>query len=136
LPGVAATFAFLRAEKIPYGIASNAPGAFVRQTVTKLGLQVPVVLGCEDVVDPKPAPDLYLLCAKRLGISIVDHGSVLVFEDSTHGIDAGVQAGMTAIGVMTQHDAATLKGAGASFVCYDLAEPLAKGWFRNGPTAG
>ncbi|MGZ8495600.1 MAG: HAD-IA family hydrolase, partial [Candidatus Binatia bacterium] len=43
----------------------------------------------------KPAPDVYLLAAARLG---VDPAGCLVLEDSTHGVAAAVAAGMAVIG--------------------------------------
>lgn len=42
----------------------------------------------------KPAPDIFLLCAERMG---ADPGSVLAFEDSGNGIAAAKAAGMTVV---------------------------------------
>lgn len=44
---------------------------------------------------PKPAPDIFLLAAKRLGVT---PDECLVIEDSSHGISASLAAGMSSIG--------------------------------------
>ncbi|MDO8527884.1 MAG: HAD family phosphatase [Deltaproteobacteria bacterium] len=49
-----------------------------------------------DVKNPKPAPDVFLSAAKKLGL---EPRECLVLEDSTHGITAAKRAGMKAIGV-------------------------------------
>jgi pseudouridine-5'-monophosphatase len=46
--------------------------------------------------NPKPAPDIFLLCAKALGAA---PGSCIVFEDSPNGILAGTAANMTVIAI-------------------------------------
>lgn len=49
----------------------------------------------EDVAHPKPAPDLYLYAAKRMGIT---PARCLVVEDSLPGARAGLAAGMNVFG--------------------------------------
>jgi beta-phosphoglucomutase-like phosphatase (HAD superfamily) len=56
------------------------------------------VLTREDVTNPKPDPEIYLLAAEKLG---VDPGDCLVIEDSPNGARAGVAAGMNVIAVAT-----------------------------------
>lgn len=67
------------------------------------------------VESPKPAPDLFLMAAKRLGVQPQD---VLVIEDSVPGVTAGVAAGMDVYGFTgVNHDpektSGMLKNAGA-----------------------
>ena len=57
-----------------------------------------VVLTREDVQQPKPDPEIYLLAAQRLDTDPVD---CLVLEDSPNGVRAGVAAGMNVIAVAT-----------------------------------
>lgn len=68
-----------------------------------------------DVPNPKPAPDLFLMAAEKLGAA---PAKTLVIEDSVVGVTAGVAAGMKTFGFSgTHHDPAThektLKSAGA-----------------------
>ena len=57
-----------------------------------------VVLTREDVTNPKPDPEIYLLAAEKLD---VEPGDCLVIEDSPNGARAGVAAGMNVIAVAT-----------------------------------
>ena len=54
----------------------------------------------------KPAPDCYLLAAKKLG---ADPRACLVFEDSFAGIEAAKAAGMRVVALATTNDAGKLK---------------------------
>ena len=48
----------------------------------------------DEVERGKPAPDIFLLAAKRIG---VPPGECTVFEDSPHGIEGALRAGMNAV---------------------------------------
>ncbi len=54
----------------------------------------------EDVANGKPAPDCFLLGAKRLGVAIED---CLVFEDAPAGIRAGEAAGAAVLVIDATH---------------------------------
>jgi HAD superfamily hydrolase (TIGR01509 family) len=49
-----------------------------------------------ELQNSKPAPDIFLLCAARMG---VDPASTVAFEDSRNGIEAARAAGMFVIGI-------------------------------------
>jgi HAD superfamily hydrolase (TIGR01509 family) len=68
------------------------------------------VFSAVEVANGKPAPDLFLLAARRLG---EDPSSCIVIEDSVLGVEAAGAAGMAAIGF-----------AGASHANQGLAERL------------
>ncbi len=119
IPGVRECMDFLRERQIPFGIASNAPREFIDELLLYHKFQIKTVLGIEDSPRPKPKPDIFLACAKRLDIKFDQHGSILVLEDSIHGIHAAVDAGMFAVGVMTQNDSSDLQAAGAKFCVAD-----------------
>ena len=63
------------------------------------------VLTREDVEQPKPDPEIYLLAAQRLEVKPRD---CLVLEDSPNGVRAGVAAGMNVIAVATPFTVAGL----------------------------
>ena len=54
------------------------------------------VVTCEDVEFGKPAPDLYLLAAKKLG---VDPTRCVAYEDAELGMESARRAGMVVVDV-------------------------------------
>jgi beta-phosphoglucomutase-like phosphatase (HAD superfamily) len=98
-PGVLAleeVVAFARdraAAGFPVSVASGGDAATVRQTLRTIGVSelFQVVVTVEDVEHGKPAPDLFLLAAQRMGVA---PEQCLVFEDSLLGIQAAERAGM------------------------------------------
>ena len=55
---------------------------------------ISVIATKEDKVTPKPAPDIYLLAAEKLGVSI---NNVIAIEDSRPGALAAAASGATLI---------------------------------------
>lgn len=86
------------AGRSPLAVASSAGRPFVLATLEQLGIAglFDAVVTVEDVVNPKPAPDPYLLAAEKLGVA---PEACLVFEDSDQGLSAAKSAGMDAIDV-------------------------------------
>ena len=79
----------------PVSIASGGPRNIVRRMLEITGL-APLfpherVVTPEDVVNGKPAPDMFLLAAKKMG---VPPAQCLVFEDAEPGMRAAEAAGM------------------------------------------
>ena len=64
-----------------------------------------VVLTREDVRQPKPDPEIYLLAAEKLEVPPVE---CLVLEDSPNGVRAGVAAGMNVVAVATPFTIASI----------------------------
>lgn len=56
------------------------------------------VLTCEDVIQHKPHPELYLETARKLGVS---PENCVVFEDALSGVAAAKEAGMNVVGKVT-----------------------------------
>ncbi|HEY4988440.1 MAG TPA: HAD family phosphatase [Opitutaceae bacterium] len=77
----------------PVSIASGGTRDVVTSTLEKTGLAplFPTVVTADDVLHGKPAPDMFLLAAKRMGVAPKD---CLVFEDGQPGITAAKAAGM------------------------------------------
>lgn len=82
----------------PKAIATGSaiPGA--SRTLAAAGLTglFEVILTPEDVEHGKPAPDMFLLAAERLG---VDPSRCVVFEDAAPGMEAAAAAGMDCVRV-------------------------------------
>lgn len=110
IPGVEAVLAAL---DLPLATATNAQRAELDFKLQKTGLGrfFRHTVCVEDVANPKPAPDLYLLAAERLG---VDPRHCAVIEDSPAGIRAGVAAGMTVFGFARDMDPDRQREAGAT----------------------
>ena len=96
--GVHELLTLLREAQIPAAIASSAPARWVVGAVERLGIRAlfdAVVTG-DDVAHRKPAPDVYLAAAHRLG---VDPQRSIAIEDSGPGIIAARAAGMKAVAI-------------------------------------
>ncbi len=93
LIGPVVDFARRMAPHFPVSVASGGPRLIVRATLERVGLAglFPVVVTPEDVKHGKPAPDMFLLAAERMGVPAA---RCLVFEDAEPGIKAAVAAGM------------------------------------------
>lgn len=77
-------------------VASGGESKVVRRTLELIGLGATfsVVVTAEDVSHGKPAPDMFLLAAERMGVPA---GECVVFEDSVLGMEAARRAGMAAV---------------------------------------
>lgn len=86
------------AGKFPLAIATNSGRPDTDVVVPALGLDrfTDVVVTATDVEHMKPAPDIYLLAAKRLGLSAAD---CIAIEDSVPGGEAAKAAGCYLIGL-------------------------------------
>ncbi|MDB6167627.1 MAG: beta-phosphoglucomutase family hydrolase [Verrucomicrobia bacterium] len=82
----------------PLAIASGGPRVIVRRSLELTGL-LPLfraVVTADDVVHGKPAPDMFLLAAQKLGVPPEE---CLVFEDAEPGIKGALAAGMKVVRV-------------------------------------
>lgn len=79
--------------RIPLAVVSGSPRESVLTTLRNFGLEgyFRCVVGAEDYVHGKPAPDPFLLAARQLG---VEPSRCLVFEDADLGIQSAEAAGM------------------------------------------
>lgn len=82
----------------PMAVASGGIRRLVDRTVEGLGLTdyFDAVCTAEDVVHGKPAPDLFLLAARKIGVAPED---CVVFEDSDLGLQAAEAAGMQGVDI-------------------------------------
>jgi len=80
----------------PVSVASGGERLIVRRTLELIGLAetFSIVVTAEDVTHGKPAPDMFLLAAERMGVPPAE---CVVFEDSVLGLQAAKSAGMAAV---------------------------------------
>jgi len=112
IPGVKRA---LESIDLPLAVASNSLKHSVESSVRRAELVARVagnIFSADMVAQPKPAPDVYLLAAKTLGVA---PERCLVIEDSTTGARAALAAGMRVIGF-----------TGASHIPPTHAETLSK----------
>ena len=98
-PGALDLVERLRSAGVPIAVASNSRREFVERTLSSVGLldgPFQAVVSAEDVEHPKPAPDIYLEAARRLG---AEPSMCAALEDSPTGVAAAAAAGMYVIGV-------------------------------------
>lgn len=97
-PGIVALLELLAAHDVPRAVATSTRSPLAQRKLAAAGLlaHFDVVCTSSDVAAPKPAPDVYLLAAERLGVA---PAQCLVLEDSPTGVRAALAAGMTAIQV-------------------------------------
>lgn len=100
--GVMWLLAELAARRMPAGVASNSRERLVHATLTGLGIleAFGALVGGDMVPAGKPAPDVYLEAARRLGVPPEE---CVAIEDSPTGLAAVLAAGMTAVALVTPH---------------------------------
>ena len=107
---------------IPYCIASSGDHDTMRITLGTTGL-LPLFEGrlfsATEVPNGKPAPDVFLFAAERMGAA---PARTVVIEDSVNGVLAGCAAGMTVFGFAGLVPAAKLAAAGAAVVFTHMRE--------------
>ncbi|WP_436774182.1 HAD family hydrolase [Yinghuangia sp. YIM S09857] len=114
--GVADLLDALVAAGVPYCVASSGTHDRIRLTLTTTGLigRFPdaVIFSSQDVAHDKPAPDLFLVAAEKMGFAPED---CAVIEDSPLGVAAARAAGMRVYGHTALTPPERLGGADALF---------------------
>ncbi len=110
--GVAGVLEKLVADGVPYCVASSGSHARIRVGHRAAGLDRwfddARIFSSEDVGRGKPAPDLFLYAAERMG---VEPRRCVVVEDSPLGVQAANAAGMDVYGFTAMTPAEKLVGA-------------------------
>ncbi|WP_159771245.1 HAD family hydrolase [Streptomyces sp. HM190] len=113
----------LVAQGVPYCVASSGSHERIRVGHRTTGLDRwfgdGLVFSAQDVGRGKPAPDLFLHAAERMGVA---PERCAVVEDSPLGVRAGVAAGMDVYGFTAMTPAEKLPGVQGHFS--DMAELL------------
>lgn len=81
------------AGTLPVAVASGSEEHIVRGCLEANGLLdlFPIIITPRNVAKGKPAPDMFLLAAEKMGVAPAD---CLVFEDGHSGVEAAKAAGM------------------------------------------
>jgi len=106
----------LRRRGHPMAVASQSPLARVQLSLQVAGfggLFGDHIYVTSMVARPKPAPDIYLLAAERLGAA---PRNCIVIEDSPAGAKAALAAGMRVLGFAPGPTAAAMKASGAQVI--------------------
>lgn len=116
VPGVEEVLGELVADGIPYCVASSSSHERIRVSHRKTGLdqwfEEEWIFSAEDVGRGKPAPELFLLAAERMGVA---PERCVVIEDSPLGVEAARAAGMDVYGFTSMMPADRLAGATGHF---------------------
>jgi HAD superfamily hydrolase (TIGR01509 family) len=86
----------LRARGIPVAVASSSRRDRLDRTLARAGLAFEVTVAGDEVAHGKPAPDMFLAAAARLGAEPL---RCVAIEDSPPGVAAALAAGMVTIAV-------------------------------------
>ncbi|MFD8825759.1 HAD family hydrolase [Streptomyces sp. NPDC059605] len=116
VPGVDDVLGKLVADGIPYCVASSGSHERIRVGHRKTGLdqwfEEEWIFSSEDVGRGKPAPDLFLHAAERMGVR---PERCVVIEDSPLGVEAARAAGMDVYGFTSMMPADRLTGVTGCF---------------------
>lgn len=87
---------YLKDNSYKVAIASSSDLHHINNNLEKTGVKkyIDIIASGEEVSNGKPAPDVFLLAAERLGVDAKD---CIVLEDSLSGMKAGYSSGAKAI---------------------------------------
>lgn len=120
VPGVDVFIHALKDRGVQFGLASLARPEEIQTVLETVGLFdiLPAVITGEQPLRDKPAPDIFLAAALRMGIA--PEASV-VFEDAIAGIEAARAAGATTVAITTSYSPGELSHA--DFIINDFFQP-------------
>jgi beta-phosphoglucomutase len=119
LPGVPEFITQARKIGLRLAVASSADPIKIGINLREIGVPAETfdaVVSGQDVVHKKPAPDIFLAAAKRLGVAPED---CVVVEDAVNGVAAAKAAGMRCFALTTSFTPVQL--AGADWIAPNLA---------------
>jgi len=121
MPGLFELIENIKGWELKRAVASSGVRDYVNEVIRRLGLAgfFGAVVTGDDVLNPKPAPDVFLAAAAKLGVKPAD---CAVLEDAAKGIEAAKRAGMLAIGVKNSVVDSGQDMSGADIVVNSLDE--------------
>jgi HAD superfamily hydrolase (TIGR01509 family) len=131
-PGSRKLLEALERRNVAVAVVSSGRPERIRFNLQQAGLadRFNVVCSVTEVARGKPAPDLFLLGASRLGVK---PERCIVVEDSVFGIQAARAANMFALGFASSYSPTELVAAGANQVIMHYAEllPIVDRWYET-----
>ena len=96
LPGIAEVMEYLYEKGVKMAVASNGKREHIETGLQRKGFDkfISAIATKEEVKNPKPAPDIYLLAAEKLGADI---NNTIAIEDSRPGALGAAASGATLI---------------------------------------
>jgi HAD superfamily hydrolase (TIGR01509 family) len=90
------------AERFPIGLASSSNREVIDLVLERMGVagRFAATVSSEEVARGKPAPDVYLEAARRMG---VDPAGAVAIEDSENGIRSAHAAGLRVLAIPNEH---------------------------------
>lgn len=113
-PGTKESLAALQGIGVKLAVGSNSPmdNCVAALEIAGIAAFFPVIVAFGVVKEGKPAPDIYLEAAKRIGLP---PEQCVVIEDTEIGLSSGKAAGCYSLGVTTTHRAEDLPSADKLF---------------------
>ncbi|HJO95785.1 MAG TPA: beta-phosphoglucomutase [Victivallales bacterium] len=96
LPGICRILKFFKNKNINIALGSASKNARLVLNKLKIFDYFDLIGDGNCVINSKPAPDIFLYCAKQLGVF---PENCIVIEDAEAGIEAAKQAGMKTVGI-------------------------------------
>lgn len=127
VPGASELIEGLFNKRIPLAVASGSRTEFIMRVIDTLELRsfFQTFVSSDEVAHGKPAPDVFLLAAQRLGVESSD---CVVIEDGLSGMIGAKAAGMKCIALLTHvHE----KDSPADIKVHDLRELSPELIFNN-----
>ncbi len=105
--GLVALLESLKAQGVKLAVGTSASQGNIDFTLEKAAIKqyFDEIVDASMVTNGKPAPDIYIKAAEKLGVPI---DNCVVAEDAIQGIQAGLSANMKVIGITTSHTAEEL----------------------------
>ncbi len=119
------------AARWPVGLASSANREVIDAVLTASGLAgvFGATVSGEEVAHGKPAPDIYLEAARRLG---VDPARSAAVEDSTNGLRSAAAAGMLVVALPNREFPPERDALDLAAVVLDSLDELSPALFERG----
>jgi beta-phosphoglucomutase len=122
LPGVGTLLTAIKQTGFKLAVASSSRNTKFILNRLEIAAIFDSISDSNTISQAKPAPDLFLDAANRLGIS---PQKCVVFEDSTAGVEAGLRAGMLVVGIGSLNLVGSAHLRYPTMAAVDLAQILA-----------